>query len=62
MLEGGWLVMQIIKRKLDIDDSEKKKVLTCAFFIRTLLVLISGIIFLSIVVLDENIDVEIDFN
>lgn len=54
--------MQIIKRKLDIDDSEKKKVLTCAFFIRTLLVLISGIIFLSIVVLDENIDVEIDFN
>lgn len=49
-------------KNLNITDSEKKKILTYASFIGTLLVLISGIIFLSIVVLDENIDVEIVFN
>lgn len=49
-------------KNLNIIDSEKKKILTYASFIGALLVLISGIIFLSIVVLDENIDVEIAFN
>lgn len=49
-------------KNLNITDSEKKKILTYDSFIGTLLVLISGIIFLSIVVLDENIAVEIAFN
>ncbi len=49
-------------KKLNSRDSEKKMTLTYASFIGTLLVLISGIIFLSIVILDENIEVEIAFN
>lgn len=49
-------------KKLNSRDSEKKITLTYATFIGTLLVLISGIIFLSIVILDENIEVEIAFN
>lgn len=49
-------------KKLNSRDSEKKITLTYASFIGTLLVLISGIIFLSIVILDENIEVEIAFN
>ena len=52
----------VLKNNLNITDSEKKKILTYASFIGTLLVLISGIIFLSMVVLDENIAVEIAFN
>ncbi|MGN1311539.1 MAG: hypothetical protein ACI4U4_00825 [Bacilli bacterium] len=49
-------------KKLNINDSEKKKILTFASYIGALLVLISGIIFLTIVVLDEEIEVEIAFN
>lgn len=49
-------------KKLNSRDSEKKITLTYASFIGTLLVLISGIIFLSIVILDEEIEVEIAFN
>lgn len=49
-------------KKLNSRDSEKKITLTYASFIGTLLVLISGIIFLFIVILDENIEVEIAFN
>lgn len=48
--------------KLNSSDTIKKIILTKASFIGTLLVLISGIIFLAIAVLDENIDVEIAFN
>ena len=48
--------------KLNSSDTTKKIILTKASFIGTLLVLISGIIFLAIAVLDENIDVEIAFN
>lgn len=48
--------------KLVDTDTEKKKTLTYASFIASLLVLISGIIFLTIIILDENIDVEIAFN
>lgn len=43
-------------------DSDKKKILTFLSFIGSLLVLISGIIFLSIAIVDEDIDVEIAFN
>ena len=49
-------------KKLNSRDSQKKITLTYASFLGTLLVLISGIIFLSIVILDENIEVEIAFN
>ena len=38
------------------------KTLTYASFIASLLVLISGILFLTIIILDEDIDVEIAFN
>lgn len=48
--------------KLVDTDTEKKKTLTYASFIASLLVLISGIIFLTIIILDEDIDVEIAFN
>ncbi len=48
--------------KLVDTDTEKKKILTYASFIASLLVLISGIIFLTIIILDEDIDVEIAFN
>ena len=60
--EGKKLVEESKVLVDDITDSEKKKILTYDSFIGTLLVLISGIIFLSIVVLDENIAVEIAFN
>lgn len=43
-------------------DSEKKKNLIYLSFIGSLLILISGIIFLYIAIQDENIDVEIAFN
>ena len=49
-------------KKLNINDSEKKKILTFASYIGAILVLISGIIFLTIAVLDEEIEVEIAFN
>lgn len=48
--------------KLNSSDSNKKVMLTKASFIGSLLVLISGIIFLTISINDENIDVELAFN
>lgn len=47
---------------LDEYDSDKKKILTFLSFIGSLLILISGIIFLGIAIVDDNIDVEIAFN
>ena len=49
-------------KKLKLNDTNKKKVLTYMSFLGSFLVLISGIIFLTIAVNDENIDVEIAFN
>ena len=49
-------------KNLNIFDSKKKKALTYASFVGSLLVLISGIIFLIISILDEEIDIEIAFN
>lgn len=43
-------------------DSLRKKNLTKASFLGSFLVLLSGLIFLGIAILDENIDVEIAFN
>ena len=43
-------------------DSLKKKNLTYASFIGSTLILLSGIIFLGIALLDNNIDTEIAFN
>lgn len=48
--------------KLNNYDSDKKKILTYASFIGSLLILISGLIFLSIAIADDNIDTEIAFN
>lgn len=47
---------------LSNEDSKKKKDLTYASFIGSLLILISGIIFLIIAIMDDNIDVELAFN
>lgn len=49
-------------KKLKDSDTDKKKVLHYASFIGSFLVLISGIIFLCIVIVDEEINVEIAFN
>ncbi len=43
-------------------DSNKKIVLRYASFIGSFLILISGIIFLIIAIVDDNIDTEIAFN
>lgn len=43
-------------------DSKKKIILRYASFVGSFLILISGIIFLIIVILDDNIDTEIAFN
>ena len=48
--------------KLNSSDTNKKIILTKASFIGSFLVLISGIIFLTIAINDENIDVERAFN
>lgn len=48
--------------KLTIYDSNKKRTLTYASFIGSLLIFISGIIFLSIAISDNNIETEIAFN
>lgn len=48
--------------KLKDDNNIKKKTLHLLSFIGSLLVLISGIIFLSIAIMDEDIDVELAFN
>ena len=49
-------------KELNNSDTEKKKILTYASFIGSLLILISGIIFLGIAITDDNIDTEIAFN
>ncbi len=49
-------------KKLKLNDTNKKKVLTYMSFLGSFLVLISGIIFLTIAINDENLDVEIAFN
>ena len=48
--------------KLNSSDTNKKIILTKASFIGTLLVLISGIIFLIIAIYDKQIEVELAFN
>lgn len=49
-------------KTLNDNDTDKKKKLIYASFIGSLLILISGIIFLTIAILDEEIDTEIAFN
>ena len=49
-------------KKLKLNDTNKKKLLTYMSFLGSFLVLISGIIFLTIAINDENLDVEIAFN
>lgn len=49
-------------KNLRNSDTEKKKYLTYASFIGSLLILISGVIFLFIAISDEDIDVELAFN
>ena len=49
-------------KKLKLNDTNKKKLLTYMSFLGSFLVLISGIIFLTIDINDENLDVEIAFN
>ncbi len=49
-------------KKINIYDTDKKKKLLYASFIGSLLILISGIIFLIIAIEDDNIDTEIAFN
>ena len=48
--------------KLNSNDTNKKIILTKASFIGSFLVLISGIIFLTIAIYDEQIEVELAFN
>lgn len=48
--------------KLKPGDSNKRVVLRYASFIGSFLILISGIIFLIIAIVDDNIDTEIAFN
>ena len=49
-------------KNLKFNDSKSKKDLTNLSFIASLLVFLSGIIFLYIAIEDENINVEIAFN
>jgi uncharacterized membrane protein len=49
-------------KKLKSFDTEKKKILTYMSFTGSLLVLISGMLFLIIAIMDENIETEIAFN
>lgn len=44
------------------ENDDRKKNLLLASFIGSFLVLISGVIFLSIAIMDENIDVELAFS
>lgn len=48
--------------ELNDSDSSKKKVLSYAAFTGSFLILISGIIFLYILILDDDIETEIAFN
>ena len=49
-------------KSLNSSDTSKKKYLVYASFIGSTLILISGIIFLVIVILYDNIDTEVAFN
>ncbi len=49
-------------QSLQKDDTSKKKILTYTSFTGSVLILISGFIFLGIAILDDNIDTEIAFN
>lgn len=49
-------------KSLKSSDSEKKKNLTLLSFIGSLLIAVSGFIFLYIAIMDEEIDVELAFN
>lgn len=49
-------------QSLQKGDTSKKKILTYASFTGSVLILISGFIFLEIAILDDNIDTEIAFN
>ena len=49
-------------KELNEYDTDKKVILTYASFIGSLLILISGIIFLIIAITDNEIDTEIAFN
>ena len=49
-------------KELDKDDSDGKKNLTYLSFLGSLLILISGVIFLYIAIQNENLDVELAFN
>lgn len=49
-------------KNINLSDSEEKKKLTYMSFIGSLLVAISGFIFLYILIQDEEINVEIAFN
>ncbi len=49
-------------REININDSEEKRNLLYLSFVASLLIFISGLIFLYIAFRDENIDVELAFN
>jgi len=49
-------------KNIKFNDSKKKKELTYLSYVGSLLILISGFIFLYIAYKDENIDIEIAFN
>ena len=49
-------------QKLNNFDSNKKKTLTKFLFVASLLILISGIIFLGLAITDDDIDIELAFN
>ena len=49
-------------KSLKVYDSEKKKRLILLSFVGSLLIAISGFIFLYIAVMDEELDVELAFN
>lgn len=49
-------------KKIQPSDSDKKKTLVYLSFISSLLIFISGLIYLYIAIVDDNLDVEIAFN
>ena len=49
-------------QKLNNFDSNKKKTLTKFLFVASLIILISGIIFLGLAITDDDIDIELAFN
>lgn len=49
-------------KKIQPSDSDKKKTLVYLSFISSLLIFISGLIYLYIAIVDDNLDAEIAFN